>query len=149
LNGFPHSRRKSGFNGGGSRRNLRHLLVLVVEDGAGESSNLLSNLPLLGVYLEDGRLELTTISWKTPFDRPPSERTGCSSAMPRPVNAAPSSTPLLRVAAAVVFDPHAYLRDVLTRLPSMTNRQVKDITPEAWAKTSPFSAEGNRSVAGP
>jgi transposase len=30
-------------------------------------------------------------------------------------------------------DPHAYLRDVLTRLPHMTNRQVKDITPEAWA----------------
>jgi transposase len=32
------------------------------------------------------------------------------------------------------IDPYAYLRDVLTRLPSMTNHQVKDITPEAWAK---------------
>ena len=32
------------------------------------------------------------------------------------------------------LDPHAYLRDVLTRLPSMTNWQIKDITPEAWAK---------------
>ena len=32
------------------------------------------------------------------------------------------------------LDPHAYLRDVLTRLPSMTNWQVKDFTPEAWAK---------------
>ena len=31
------------------------------------------------------------------------------------------------------IDPHAYLRDVLTRLPSMTNWQIKDITPEAWA----------------
>jgi transposase len=32
------------------------------------------------------------------------------------------------------LDPYAYLRDVLTRLPSMTNWQVKDLTPEAWAK---------------
>jgi hypothetical protein len=32
-------------------------------------------------------------------------------------------------------DPYAYLRDVLTRLPSMTNWQLKDVTPEAWAKT--------------
>jgi hypothetical protein len=31
------------------------------------------------------------------------------------------------------IDPHAYLRDVLTRLPSSTNWQVKDLTPEAWA----------------
>ena len=33
------------------------------------------------------------------------------------------------------LDPFTYLRDVFTRLPSMTNWQVKDITPEAWAKT--------------
>ena len=32
------------------------------------------------------------------------------------------------------IDPWEYLRDVLTRLPSMTNHQVKDMTPEAWAK---------------
>jgi transposase len=32
------------------------------------------------------------------------------------------------------IDPGAYLRDVLTRLPSMTNWQIKDITPEAWAR---------------
>jgi transposase len=32
------------------------------------------------------------------------------------------------------LDPFAYLRDVFTRLPSMTNWQVRDITPEAWAK---------------
>jgi hypothetical protein len=40
------------------------------------------------------------------------------------------------------IDPHAYLRDLLTRLPSMTNWQVKHVTPEAWAKTfrSPTSA---------
>jgi transposase len=32
------------------------------------------------------------------------------------------------------INPFAYLRDVFTWLPSMTNWQVKDITPQAWAK---------------
>jgi len=32
------------------------------------------------------------------------------------------------------LDPYAYLRDVLTRLPSMTNRQIPEVTPQAWAK---------------
>jgi hypothetical protein len=32
------------------------------------------------------------------------------------------------------IDPYAYLRDVLTRLPNMTNRQIPEVTPEAWAK---------------
>jgi transposase len=33
------------------------------------------------------------------------------------------------------LDPFTYLREVFTRLPSMTNWQVKDFTPEAWAKS--------------
>lgn len=33
------------------------------------------------------------------------------------------------------IDPYAYLRDVFTRLPAATNWQIKDLTPEAWAKT--------------
>jgi hypothetical protein len=33
------------------------------------------------------------------------------------------------------IDPFAYLRDVLTRLPSMTNREIEQVTPAAWAKT--------------
>jgi transposase len=32
------------------------------------------------------------------------------------------------------IDPYAYLLDVLTRLPHMTNRQIAEITPEAWQK---------------
>src|SRR6202047_3676184 len=32
-------------------------------------------------------------------------------------------------------EAYAYLRDVLTRLPTMTNWQIKDITPQAWAKS--------------
>ena len=31
------------------------------------------------------------------------------------------------------IEPYTYLYDVLTRLPSMTNRQIKDIVPKAWA----------------
>ena len=30
-------------------------------------------------------------------------------------------------------EPYTYLHDVLHRLPSMTNRQIKDIVPKAWA----------------
>jgi transposase len=32
------------------------------------------------------------------------------------------------------IDPYAYLKDVLTRLPKMTNHQIHEVTPQAWAK---------------
>jgi hypothetical protein len=35
--------------------------------------------------------------------------------------------------ASYDIEPFTYLRDVLTRLPTMTNRQIKDIVPKAWA----------------
>jgi hypothetical protein len=28
----------------------------------------------------------------------------------------------------------SYLREVLTRLPHMTNRQIPEVTPQAWSK---------------
>jgi transposase len=31
------------------------------------------------------------------------------------------------------IEPYTYLHNVLTRLPSMTNRQIKDVVPKAWA----------------
>jgi transposase len=34
------------------------------------------------------------------------------------------------------IDPLAYLRDVLTRLPAATNRQIPELTPAAWAKAA-------------
>ncbi len=34
------------------------------------------------------------------------------------------------------LDPYAYLRDVLTRLPTMTTGQIPTITPAAWAKSA-------------
>jgi len=33
------------------------------------------------------------------------------------------------------INPFDYLRDVLDRIPSMTNHQIDELTPEAWAKT--------------
>ena len=33
------------------------------------------------------------------------------------------------------IDPFAYLRHVLTRLPHMTNKQISEVTPEAWGRT--------------
>ena len=45
------------------------------------------------------------------------------------------------------IDPHAYLRDVLTRLPSMTNWQVKSVTPEAWTKNFTLLRNGHRRIA--
>jgi hypothetical protein len=32
------------------------------------------------------------------------------------------------------LDPYGYLKDVLTRLPNMTNHQIPEVTPAAWAK---------------
>jgi transposase len=39
------------------------------------------------------------------------------------------------------IDPCAYLRDVLTRLPHVTNRQTDQLTPEAWAKAQRAGAK--------
>jgi transposase len=33
------------------------------------------------------------------------------------------------------LDPYAYLREVLTRLPNMTNHQIPEVTPAAWQKS--------------
>ena len=33
------------------------------------------------------------------------------------------------------LDPYAYLRDVLTRLPQLTTRQIPEVTPAVWSKT--------------
>ena len=36
------------------------------------------------------------------------------------------------------IDAYAYLLDLFTRLPTLTNRQIRDITPTAWAaRTNP------------
>jgi hypothetical protein len=39
------------------------------------------------------------------------------------------------------MDPYAYLREVLTRLPSMTNWQIAELNPEAWARSKRLPAK--------
>jgi transposase len=34
------------------------------------------------------------------------------------------------------FDQYAYLRDILTRLPSSTNWQIESLTPQAWVRST-------------
>ncbi len=34
----------------------------------------------------------------------------------------------------VTLDPYAYLREVLTRLPNLTNRQISAVVPAVWGK---------------
>src|SRR6185369_14281732 len=41
------------------------------------------------------------------------------------------------------LDPYAYLRDLLTRLPHLTNRQIPEVTPAAWAKALKKSRPAN------
>ncbi|MDP9115028.1 MAG: IS66 family transposase [Acidobacteriota bacterium] len=92
--------------------------------------------PLLGVYLEDGRVEIdnnlvenairpTAIgkkNWLFIGEADAGERGAILYT-------------IIENCRRRGIDPYAYLRDVLSRLPSMTNWQIKDITPEAWAKS--------------
>jgi transposase len=91
--------------------------------------------PMLGVYVKDGRVEI---------DNNPVENAIRPTAIGKKnwlfigeAEAGQRSAILYTIiesCRARGLDPWAYLRDVLTRLPTMTNRQVKDITPKAWAE---------------
>ena len=101
----------------------------------------LSNWSLLGVYLEDGRIEIdnnlvenairpTALgkkNWLFLGDAHAGQRSAILYTM-------------IESCRCRGIDPYAYPRDLFTRLPSMTNWQVKDVTPEAWAKTRRSSA---------
>jgi hypothetical protein len=92
--------------------------------------------PLLGVYLGDGRVEIDNNLVENAI---------------RPTAIGKKNWLFIGEAdagerGAIIYtiiencrrqgiDPYAYLRDVLTRLPTMTNWQIKDITPEAWGKS--------------
>jgi transposase len=91
--------------------------------------------PMLLVYLEDGRIEI---------DNNPVENAIRPTAVGKKnwlfigeAEAGQRSAILFTIIEACRsrgIDPQTYLRDVLTRLPTLTNRQIKDVTPEAWAK---------------
>jgi transposase len=91
--------------------------------------------PMLLVYIEDGRVEI---------DNNPVENAIRPTAIGKKnwlfigeAEAGQRSAILFTIIEACRsrgIDPQTYLREVLTRLPTLTNRQIKDVTPEAWAK---------------
>ena len=95
----------------------------------------LSNFPLLGVYLADGRVEIdnnlvensirpTAIgkkNWLFFGDAEAGERSAILYT-------------IIESCRRRGINPFDYLRDVLTRLPHATNWNVAELTPENWAK---------------
>ena len=91
----------------------------------------------LGVYLDDGRIEIdnnlvenairpTAIgkkNWLFIGDAGAGERSAIVYT-------------LIENCRRRSLDPAIYLRDVLSRLPNMTNRQIPTVTPQAWLKAS-------------
>ena len=95
----------------------------------------LSNWNALGVYLEDGRVEVCNNLVEnairpTAIGRKNWLFFGAAGAGERGA----ILYTIIENCRRHGIDPFAYLRDVLSRLPSMTNWQLKDVTPEAWAK---------------
>ena len=98
--------------------------------------------PMLLAYLEDGRVEI---------DNNPVENAIRPTAIGKKnwlfigeAEAGQRSAILFTLIEACRsrgIDPQTYLRDVLTRLPTLTNRQIKDVTPEAWAKARQPTAQ--------
>lgn len=91
--------------------------------------------PLLQTYLDDGRVEIDnnlvenairpTAVGKKNWLFIGNEAVGeCSAILFTIIEACRSRG----------LDPWAYLRDVLTRLPTMKITQIREVTPEAWAK---------------
>jgi hypothetical protein len=89
----------------------------------------------LDVYLEDGRLEIDNNLVENAI-RPTAlgrknwlfigaEEAGWRSAV---------IYSIIQSCRTHGVEPYAYMKDVLTRLPSMTNHQIPTITPRAWAQ---------------
>jgi len=62
-------------------------------------------------------------------------KTGCSSATRKRGERSAILYTVIESCRRREIDPYTYLRDVLTRLPNMTNRQIPEVTPEIWAKS--------------
>ena len=98
--------------------------------------------PMLTVYLEDGRIEI---------DNNPVENAIRPTAIGKKnwlfigeAEAGQRTAILFTIIEACRsrgIDPQSYLRDVLTRLPTLTNWQIKDVTPAAWAKAQDTTAQ--------
>ena len=95
----------------------------------------LNNWPLLGVYLEDGRIEIDNNLVENAIR--PTALGKKNWLFIGEANAGERSSILYTMVECCRrrgLDPYAYLHHVLTRLPSSTNWQIADLTPEAWAR---------------
>ena len=102
----------------------------------------LNQWPALQIFLEDGRLEIDNNLVENAIR--PTAVGKKNWLFVGEADAGERSAILYTVIEACRrrgLDPFTYLREVFTRLPSMTNWQVKDITPEAWAKSQARSAQ--------
>ena len=94
--------------------------------------------PMLLVYLEDSRIEIdnnpvVSAIRPTAVDKKNWLFIGEAEAGERSA----IFFTLIEACRSRGIDTQTYLREVLTRLPTMTNRQIKDITLEAWAEAQP------------
>jgi hypothetical protein len=97
----------------------------------------LNNWPLLGIYLDDGRVEIDNNLVENAI-RPTALGKKNWLFIGEAV-AGERSAILYTIVESCRrrgLDPYAYLRHVLTRLPSSTNWQIADLTPEAWTRHS-------------
>lgn len=96
----------------------------------------LSQWPMLSVYLEDGRIEIDNNLVENAI-RPTAigKKNWLFIGQAEAGERGAILYTIIESCRRRGLDPHAYLHDVLTRLPKMTNWQIKDVTPEAWAKS--------------
>ena len=97
----------------------------------------LNNWPLLGVYLDDGRIEIDNNLVENAIR--PTALGKKNWLFIGEAEAGERSAILFTIVESCrrrSLDPYAYLRHVFTRLPYATNWQIKDLTPEAWARQS-------------
>ena len=123
---------------------LQRVLVRVQPRGLPQSllgqaiSYALGQWPTLTVYLEDGRVEIDNNLVENAI-RPTA--LGKKNWLFIGADTAGDRSAILYTVIESCrrrgLDPYAYLKDVLTRLPTLTNRQVPEITPANWGKARP------------
>ena len=122
---------------------LRARRDLLPRSGLGKAIRYaLGQWPAVQVYLGDGRVEI---------DNNPCERAIRPTAVGKKnwlffgeAGAGQRSAVVYTILESCrrrEIDPYAYLREVLTRLPSMTNWQIAELTPEAWARSKRLPAK--------
>ena len=103
--------------------------------GMGLALDYILNLwPLLGVYLDDGRIEIDNNNVENAI-RPTAlgKRNWLFIGEAEAGERSAILYTIVECCRRRGLDPYAYLHHVLTRLPFATNWQIAELTPEAWA----------------